>query len=375
MNKKTFIIVILLAVLISAIIIFSSKSLDKKEINNTSVDIGVIDFLTGGQASLGEEVRNSLILANENITSDKKINLLIEDSKDDPKEALGIYNNFKVKKVPVIISTGDQVNYALSPVANADKIPLLMTVTAATPVSGDYVFRSFITAKQQAEIMGKYSYNTLNYNKPALLYVNNIFGEVYKTTLEQTLKAGNVSLSSSESFGVADMDMKTQITKIISQKPDVIFVGGFGPSYTVIFNQIRQLGWKGDILTVNTLAVPYFFNSITKENRHNIYFTDTAFSLDKPTNEKMMNFIKSYKERFNSDPSFIGAFSYDLYSVLVDVVNGCDTDSKSIIKCLSKSKNKSGVMGNIGFENQEMSIPLYVKKIVDGSVKDIQEIQ
>ena len=374
MKKKNVIFILIIIVLIIFVIVLQNKT-RPMTVGSNSIDVGAIVFVTGDQASLGEEVNNTLILANENVISNKKINLSIEDSKDDPKEALSIYNTFKNKDFPVIISTGDQVNYALSPIANKDKLPLIMTVTAATPVSGDYTFRSFITADQQAEIMGKYSSETLKYKKPALLYVNNIFGEVYKTSLEKTLKSDNVTLSSSEAFGIADLDIKTQITKTISQKPDVIFVAGFGPSYAVIFNQIRQLGWKGDILTVNTLAVPYFFNSIEKQNRHNIYFTDTAFSIDKPTNQKMISFIKLYKEKFNTDPSFIGAFTYDLYSFLSDVINDCGTDSKSIAKCLSGVKNKTGILGDIGFVNNEMHIPLYIKKIADGDIQSVQEIK
>jgi ABC-type branched-subunit amino acid transport system substrate-binding protein len=91
------------------------------------IRIGTILFLTGNQAVLGEEIKNGLVLANEldNEKAEQKIELVIEDSGDDPNKAISAYNKLRLEKIPIIISSGDQVSYVLSSIANKDKILLL----------------------------------------------------------------------------------------------------------------------------------------------------------------------------------------------------------------------------------------------------------
>ncbi len=373
--KKIIIWVVIGLVLIILIALIANRS--SQQNNNVSIKVGAIVFLTGAQASLGEEVRNALLLAQDmkNPISDKKIEFVIEDSQDEPKLALGAYNKLKQQNIPVIISTGDQVSYALSPVANKDNVLLLMTVAAATETSGDNTFRAFITADKQANIMADYSSKVLGNKKVAVLYINNIYGQSYLDTYKNALNKNGADVVASEAFGIADNELKAQITKIIANNPDTVTIVGFGPAYIVAFNQLRQFGWSKSILTDNTLSIPYFFNSVAPENLRDIYFTSTNFDTQNPTNPSMAEFIQEYKKRFKTAPSFVGAYTFDLVDALFYAIQGCDYNSESIKNCLLKIKDKQGVLGSIDFSSREMRVPLYIKKVENGKVVTQQEIK
>ena len=364
MNKKVIWTVIILIIL--GVIWFV---VDKQEpvTSGEPIKIGAILFLTGNQASLGEEVRNALTLAEQmsGAETSGKIELLIEDSQDDPKVALRAYQKLKAEGVSAIISTGDQVSYALSSVAERDRLPLIMTVASATESAGDYVFRAFITTEQQATLMGNFALNELKHKNVGILSINNIFGESYFGVLKKVVEAGGGKIVINEGFGIGDSDLKTQITKVIAAKPDAIFVSGFGPAYPVAFKQLRQFGWRGDILTVNTLAIPFFFDAIAPSDLHDTYFSDTGFNVKMPTNQKMTEFITEYQKQFNADPSFVGAYAFDLYNLLNSALEKCGAEANDIRACLLEVKNESGVLGSLDFSSHDLKVPLFIRKAIE----------
>ncbi|MBI4087118.1 ABC transporter substrate-binding protein [Candidatus Kaiserbacteria bacterium] len=371
--KKTLIGTAIILVLASLVLVVAKNN---KRTTDGSVKVGAVLFLTGNQAVFGEEIRNSLLLANEvyNADADTNVELLIEDSQDDPKAGISAYNKLKQQGVSAMISAGDQVSYALSPLANNDKLPLVMTAAAAGEINGDYTFRSFITARKQAEVVGNYAVEDLKSKNIGVLYINNIFGESYLDALKAALH-DRAAVVSEEAFNIADSELRTQITKVIASEPDAIVISGFGPGYTTAFNQLRQYGWRGSILTVNTLSIPYVFNTIAPANLHDTYFTDTNFDISEPANAKTAEFIKRYKEKYKTNPSFIGAFAYDMYTVLGSAIQKCGSDPEEIKDCLLDIQGVDAMLGDIDFSTHEMRVPLYVKKVEDGTPAIVKVIE
>lgn len=361
---------LIIAIIVIGGIWYGASRKPAEKLEKEVIKIGAIIFLTGDQSSLGEEVNNALILANEldNAQLERKITLAVEDSQDDANKAISAYNKLRLEKIPVIISSGDQVSYVLSPIANTDKVVILNTVAASQEISGEYTFRAFITTKQQAKIMGEYATKDMKIKKIGLIYINNIYGESYRNTLLDTVKQNNGEIVSEEAYGIADKDVKTQILKIMEKKPEAILVAGFGPAYSLVFKQLREYGWRGVILTDNTLSIPFFFNGIGIENLNDTYFTSTNFDAVNPTNDKMRDFVEKYKAKFRMDPSFIGAFAFDSYNILASTIKKCGYDPEAIRNCLLNVKGEQSILGSVDFSTHEMKIPLYIKKIEGNKV-------
>jgi len=338
---------------------FNNHNLNSNQGANENIQIGTVLFLTGNQSALGEEVKNALILANQD---KQNIQLIIEDSQDSPTEAIDAYYQLKAQGIPLIISAGDQVGYALSPLANNDELVIFNLVAASDDINlGDYVYRGWITAKEQAKLIAEYAANDLNLQKLAVIYIDNTYGESYKSGLIESFPNG--SITSQQSYSIDDKDLKTQIAKSINSKPQAIVVAGFGPAYSVVVRQLREMGWQGIILTDNTLSIPYFFEQIGIDNLTDTYYTSTLFDLSNPTTQSMSGFIANYRQKFNQDPSFVAAFSFDAYNLIISAINNCPGyRSQDLKKCLEDIQNFQGVMGEITFEDHAMRVPLVVKK-------------
>ncbi len=367
-NWVWIVLAIVVVALIVGILINSSQ-------NKGDIKIGAIIFLTGNQASLGEEVKNAFVLANDinNAKGGKQIELIIEDSQDNPTTAISAYNKLKLENVALVISTGDQVSYALNPIANQDKMVIFNTVAASGQISGAYAFRGWVTAEKQAKVMGDYAINDLKLKRFGVIAINNIYGESYLNQFKETI-GGSGEVVSEELYGIMDSDVKTQITKAMASNPDAIVVAGFGPAYPLVFKQLRELGWEGIILTDNSLSIPYFFNSIGIENLNNTYFSSTNFDATNPVNPQMKDFVERYKAKYGAEPGFVGAFAFDSYNILYDTLQKCNKGSDSIKNCLLNVKDEQGVLGTIDLSTHDMVVPLYIKQVENNSVIIAKEI-
>lgn len=142
MNKRK-ILLISLAVIILVIFIgiyFTQKPSKKEQ----AIKIGAILPLTGPAASFGEVAKIGLEMGVENAKKHGiAIDLIYEDSKANPQEAINAFRKLITKdKVLAVITTVYSVGMVLKPEAESNKVPLLATVVAPQfPQGTKYVVR------------------------------------------------------------------------------------------------------------------------------------------------------------------------------------------------------------------------------------------
>ena len=156
---------------------------NKQERKDSVIKIGAIVFLTGNQSTLGSEVNNAFNIAMEDINkkgglNGKKVQLIVEDSKDLPKDGIMAFNKLVMDKIPIIITTGDVVSLSIAPIANKDSVILLTTIAAGSEITqnGEWVYRVWIQAERQAKAIADYTFQNLKIKKSAILFINNDYG-------------------------------------------------------------------------------------------------------------------------------------------------------------------------------------------------------
>ena len=119
--------------------------------NTTPIKIGVASLMTGDFAVVGENIRDTAILAVDEINQKggidgRTVELVIEDSKCDSKTGLSAVSKLiNVDKVKYIVggmcSNG---TIAAAPLANQDKVIIMTPVTGGQNVddAGEYIFRT-----------------------------------------------------------------------------------------------------------------------------------------------------------------------------------------------------------------------------------------
>ena len=357
--KKQTIWIILSIVILS---LFTSCAKKEPEV----IKIGAILPLTGPQSMLGEEVKNGMQLAYDEIKKEG-IQLLIEDSKDSPKDAIMSFTKLLNQNVKAIICAGDVVTLNLIPFADKEQMPLITVVGAGPEITGKskWVFRFFVRGDYQAKVLAHYSYNELRVRKVGILYINNEYGIATLKNFKEMFENMGGKIVATESYGIADRDMRSQILKLITKNPDAIYLTGFGESYPICIKQIRELGYKGLLLSSECELSRPTFRPLTLPASENAYYVDIPYEEDSKE-EVVVQFRENYKNKFNQEPSFFGVFAYDCLRNLAFIVKQSKGDKEKIRELLSSQK-LIGILGEYSFNQQnDLTFPLIIRKIQNG---------
>lgn len=329
-----------------------------------TVKIGVILPLSGKAASLGEDIRNALDLALEEINrKDKVIELVYDDEKCDPKEAVGAYQAVTLKGVKLIIGACcSPSTLAVAPLAEQDKIVLITPASSADRISeaGDYIFRNHVLASQKEGKLGEFAGQ--EFNTVATIYDQTNDGYVIgeKAFVEQFQNRGGTVVER-QAFQKGATDFRTELAKIKAKNPETIFIGALMPESALIVKQIEELGISSQIITEDAVATDRKFLDAVGDLSEGIIFSGSEFS-----RETNAEFWDLYTERFGKNPNIFAAQGYDCLMILANIIKQrCKTGDSICVKDeLYNVKDYMGVSGLTTFDkNGDALKPLAIKII------------
>ena len=340
--------------------------------------IGAILPLTGSASMLGDFIKSGIDIAVQHINKKggikgKKIEIVYEDSKNDPKEGISAFNKLvSMQGLPVIISAMSSVTNAIIPLADRNQTPLFATTVSAAGVTdkSEYVFRLFITADIDAATMARYAANKMKLKKVAVLYVNDDFGMSFKDVFSQTFAEEGRKIVWAESFEKGESNFRGIITKLKSMDFQAVYLLGYEKGLGILVKQLREFGITKPILSIATIAQPYVREQ-AGDALNNTYFTSTIFNPDSPKSDIARKFISEYETQFGKKPNYFSAFAYDAMFLLSEAIRSHGYTKDGIKKGLLAIKDIQGVMGNITIKsNGDAAFPMIVKKFEGGKIID-----
>jgi len=310
--------------------------------NQKNIKIGTILPLTGQISMLGEELRNGISLSIEdiNLESEKKLEMIYEDSKLDSKEGILAVNRLiNIENVKYIHIAATPIITAVQPITENKEVIITGTSIAPSILKDtDYTLRIFYNLEQALEKFVGFI-DQKDYSKIAILYQN---GESWERQVDSLEKQG-IDFVKKESFNVGEKDFRTRLLKIKDSNPDMIIIFGYGSHFPTLFRQIEELGMQ-DIQVLGGLD----FLEVPQENLNlykNVVFVTPSFNLN-PT-EKSQEFIKKYTERFGKIPTHQAAYAYDAINLYYLGLINTDGSSEEIMNYLKNLSEYQGVVGEI----------------------------
>src|ERR1700693_3947640 len=197
------------------------------------IKIGVIEPLSGPVAASGNYVRMGAEIARDWINAKggvigRKVELVIEDNKSDPKEAASAAEKLIVRdKVPVIMGAwGSSMPLAAMPKLEEYGVPMIVETSSAASVTkrgNPWIFR--ISPPSEMEALGLERYvSKLGVKKADFLAVNTDWGRGAVSAFGDLLKKKGESVGVVEYMDQAATDMSAQLTKIKGSGGDTLFV-------------------------------------------------------------------------------------------------------------------------------------------------------
>jgi len=358
---------IAVVVILAAVLIVTQTRKGEKEIK-----IGVILELTGPLSRLGERSKRGMEMAVEEINSSgevkgSKINLIVEDTKSDPKEGVAAFLKLiNTYHVPVVTgATGSSIVMACAPIANEKKVVLFST-GATSPLitkAGDYIFRNRLSGEAEVKAMAEFAIKKLNIKKIAVLYVNTDYGvgnkDVFKRTYEDL--GGKVLLS--EGFDQGESDFRAHLAKIKKLPIEGVYIIAVGEN-GYILRQAKEMGINVQFLSTVGIEGPDVLK-IAGDAANGVIYTVQKF--DPSSSDKTKRFSQKYFNKYGEEPDLFAALGYDAIYIITKVINEYGYDAEAIKNGLYKLKNFQGVVGSISFdENGDIQSEVMMKIIKDG---------
>lgn len=200
---------------------------------HADVNVGVVLSLTGPAASLGIPEKNALSLIPKEVAGEK-VNLIILDDASDPTKA--VVNAKKltgVDNVDVVIgSSTTAASLAMIDTIFEKKTPTV-SLGASARITGPmdekrhWMFKTIQNEDQMAELTVAHMRKN-GVKRFGFIGFADAYGDSWAESMTKASAAGGLEITAMERYGRTDVSVAAQILKIMSKKPDALFVAGAG---------------------------------------------------------------------------------------------------------------------------------------------------
>ncbi|MDD3513729.1 MAG: ABC transporter substrate-binding protein [Synergistaceae bacterium] len=350
-----------------------------------TIKIGVYLPLTGRTAFGGQLELEGIQMAHKEMSEvlGKKVELVVVDNKTDKVEAANAVKRLiEYDKVVAVIGTyGSSLAMAGGEVAEAAKVPMMGTSCTNPLVTQGkmYVFRACFIDPFQGAGAATYAINSLKMKKAALLIdVANDYCVGLANFFKQSYKKLGGEIVSELKYNSGDQDFTAQLTEIISQNPDLLFIPADFAEGAIIMKQARELGAEFQIMGGDAMDNPEIVN-IGGEAVEG--FIHTTFPYD-PSMTDMSPIAKTFTENWTKNnpdkaPNVNAALGYDSYMLVVDAIKRAGSAEPDAIRtALSSTKDFPGVTGSKTINaTHDAESPVGIVQIKEGKKQFIGTVE
>lgn len=362
MNRRLSVLFLLLLVVG---IIGGCGNSEKKEIS-----LALTAPMSGDYAEYGTSFKNAIDLAVDKVNAEggingKKLNLVVGDSKADPKEAANIAQKF-VADSSIMAVIGDFTStaaFAGSPIYQKNGL-VQLSPTSSHPdftKGGNFIFRNIATQADEGPVVAKYAVNDLHKKKAAVIYINNDWGVVAKDNFIKGVKeAGGEVVDVEDYLPEQGKDFSAILTKIREANPDVLYLGCMYTDGALIAQQTRKMNFNIDLIGTASLYSDELLK-LGGSAVEGFHMTCSFFPGD--PRPEVQEFVKSYNEKYGKNPTMFAAQAYDAANMIIQALKDGATDRKSLRDKLAAIQNFPGVTGVTSFD-ENRNVKKEISKLV-----------
>lgn len=355
-----------------------------------TIKIGVTEPLTGPVAASGTYVTNGARIAADYINQNggvlgKKLQLVIEDNKSNPREAVNSVEKLILKdKVPVLMGAWSSTfTLAIMPKLTEYGVPLVVETASSSKITtagNPWVFRTSPTSAMEAQAFAK----LIDGFSPAIkkvdfLSVNNDWGLGAAAEFKKMLEAKGIAIGRTETMTPDMTDLSAQLAALKGTGSDTLIVTSGIEQLTLAIRQAGEQRLPQRIITTGgSFPEPLLKNPGPKgyASQHLLFFAPWA-----PERAKHPEVAKAFMDGWKArNLEFAGQTEgfrgFDAILTIAEAIRVAGkADSAAIRDALWKVQVK-GANGDVAFskegpagkESGQASPNVYVVELKDGKV-------
>lgn len=366
MKKKALLWVLLaIVVIVSGYFLWKGSSTKSDD----SIMIGVILPLTGPVAEPGQNalrgIQTATDIFNADVNNSKKIKLIIEDSKSEPKTGVSSINkliftdNIKI----VIGDIMSSVFLACAPIAEKNKIVTISPGASAPEVknAGDYIFRNYLSDDFDGKVMANYLVSKERIKNVGIISVNNDYGIGVNKSFIESIKelGGNVVFN--EQYEQGETNFKTILSLIKGKNVEAIYMVCNPTESGHLVKQIREMNIKQKLFGNLTFENNEFIN-VARGSFDEIIFSAPFLDLE-DTNPLTQLFVENYTQQYGEKPDIAAALGFDVLNIITEALIRNNFNIETLKDELYNT-DYMGVTGKSTFDEfGDVLKDIYIKKV------------
>ena len=327
------------------------------------IKIGVIQPLSGPVAASGNYVRMGAEIARDWINArggigGRKVELIIEDNKSDPKEAASAAEKLIVRdKVPAIMGAwGSSMTLAAMPKLEEYGVPMVVETSSAASITrrgNPWIFR--ISPPSEMEALGLARYvDDLGIKKADFLAVNTDWGRGAVGAFGEILKKQGATVGVTEFMDQAATDMNAQITKIKGTGGDTLFLTTAVEQITLVLKQAQEQRLQRKVITTGGSSSPSQLikqAGAAAEGTYHILFFMPWFPEAMPDGKLAKAFVDEWNKRGHPFEGLTEGFrGHDGIATIAEAIKLAGKDEPKAIRDALWKVSFTGVNGPVKFE-------------------------
>jgi branched-chain amino acid transport system substrate-binding protein len=292
--------------------------------------------LLGQEQVIGAQIAEAFFNQRGGVNG-RPIKLFFQDTGGDEAGTINAFqtliNNNQI--VGIVGPTLSQQAFAADPIAEQAKVPVIAPSNTAKgiPEIGEYISRVSAPVAVVAPNAVKAALDiNPNIKKVAVFFAqNDAFSKSETVTFQQAITdTYKLELVTVQQFQTTDTDFTAQVTNALAAQPDLAIISGLAADGGNLVKQLRDLGFKGQIIGGNGLNTANIF-PVCGAQCDGILIAQ-AYSYE-TSNEINNEFRAAYKEKQNKEPPQFSAQAFAGVQVFVEALR--ELDKKTPLSSLS----------------------------------------
>ena len=374
----------------AALALSASAALAQQQgVSKDEITLGSIQDLSGPLAGFGKQIRLGMMLRVDEINEQggvngRKLKLLVEDSKYDPKNAVlaaqKLVNQDKI--FAMVGHLGTAQNMAAMPVQFQKNVVNFFPVTAAREMYEPFHKLKYSFAATYFDQM-KNSLPKVVKEKGAkkvcAVYQDDEFGLEVLRGAKEGLKSIGMDMAEEASFKRGATDFGSQMQKLAAAQCDFVVLGTIIRETVGTVATARKLGFNPTFMGSSALYTD-LIHKLGGPAMNGIYATMTVQNpyLD-DASQPVRFWANKYKTKFNEDPTVFSVYGYNIIDTFAKAAGkaGGNLTTDSFVKAMDTMTIPSDIFGSaqatFGPNKRLGSNASRLSQIVDGKWKVIAD--
>lgn len=312
------------------------------------IKIGSLHPLTGSQASEGQEMRDAVQLAIDEVNENggieslggAKVELVEGDSENNPEKGISEVQQMDSQEVVGIVGPyTTAVALAATQEAERSGIPFIVDVGSADEITErgfDYTFRIQPPASSFPEAFLEYipmlnEQNDVDLTTVVNAHEDSDFGSGMAAVLSENAEAAGMEVLDTLPHPFDTADLSSDVNKIKSMEPDIVSSTTYLNDGQLLMEALIGSGYEAKAIV--GMASGAFSNAkfIEEEQEINQYLMDVNYATN-PNSELTAEVKEKYQEKYNKGLGPNAALSYTAAVVLLDAVERAGSTDRDKVR-------------------------------------------